>query len=183
MSMPDTTRTVTPAEDMTALGAVILAGTYQGSSAFGSTRPRPLLPIAQRPIIEYVLGWLRESGVSSATICANGSTGRMRAHLGDGGTFGVALSYHEDGIPRGAAGCVKDASQLNPAHTLVVTDGSSIPNGDLRKLLAQHRRTGASVTIAVLLVVEAVEVNRAPVYVTLASSSVTVNVPATYVMV
>lgn len=142
-------RGAVPAEELTALGAIILAGTYHGTSAFGAVRPRALLPVAQRPLIEYVLGWLQDSGVSTATICANGSTGHLRAHLGDGRAFGVTLGYHEDGIPRGAAGCVKDASRLNPAQTLIVTDSSSIPVADLRGLVAQHRRTGASVTIAV----------------------------------
>jgi mannose-1-phosphate guanylyltransferase len=106
------------------------------------------MPVAQIPLIEYVLGWLRDGGVPATTICANGSTGSMRAHLGDGRKLGMSLTYHEDGIPRGAAGCVKDASRHTLAKTLVVADGTSIPVADLRALVAHHRRTGASVTIA-----------------------------------
>lgn len=149
MSMTDTMTRAGSSQDVDALGAIILAGTYHGTSAFGAVRPRPLLPVAQRPLIEYVLGWLQENGVATATICANGSTAHLRAHLQDGRAFGVALAYHEDGIPRGAAGCVKDASRLSAAKTLVVADGSSIPVADLRGMLAQHRRSGACVTIAV----------------------------------
>src|SRR5689334_14841802 len=87
-----------------AIGGIVLAGTYHWTtSSFGSLRPRSLMPVAEIPLIEYVLGWFRDGGVPSTTICANGSTGAMRAHLGDGRQLGMSLSYHEDGIPRGAA--------------------------------------------------------------------------------
>jgi len=137
------------ATDTSALGAIVLAGTYYSSSVFGSIRPRPLLPVAQKPLVEYVLGWLRDSGVPTATLCANGSTSRLRAHLADGGRVGIALAYHEDESPRGAAGCVKDAALQSSAQTLVVADGTSIPVADLGRIVAHHRRTGAKVTIAV----------------------------------
>ncbi len=130
------------------IGGIVLAGTYHWTtSSFGSLRPRSLMPVAEIPLIEYVLGWLRDGGVPATTICANGSTGAMRAHLGDGRQLGMSLTYHEDGIPRGAAGCVKDASKHTQAGTFVVADGTSIPVVDLRALVAHHRRTGASVTI------------------------------------
>lgn len=135
--------------DTSTLGAIVLAGTYHGSSVFGAVRPRPLLPVAQKPLVEYVLGWLRDSGVPSATLCANGSTSRLRAHLADGDKVGIALGYHEDQSPRGAAGCVKDAALQSFAQTFVVADGTSIPIADLRRIVAHHRRTGAKVTIAV----------------------------------
>jgi NDP-sugar pyrophosphorylase family protein len=135
--------------ETSSLGAIVLAGTYHGSSVFGSIRPRPLLPVAQKPLVEYVLGWLHDSGVPSATLCANGSTDRLRAHLADGHRIGIALGYHEDESPRGAAGCVKDAAGQSSAQTLVVADGTSIPVADLRRIVAHHRRTGAKVTIAV----------------------------------
>ena len=51
---------------------IVLAGTYQwGETAFESLLPRPLVPVAQVPLISYTLEWLRDGGVMDATICAN----------------------------------------------------------------------------------------------------------------
>jgi NDP-sugar pyrophosphorylase family protein len=145
-----TLESASPAGDQTGgeVGAVILAGSHNWTgSSFGELRARPLLPVAQRPIIEYVLEWLKDAGVPGATICANGSTGMLRAHLGDGQAFGMDVRYHEDQIPRGAAGCVKDAGAKTQARTLVVTDGTVVPVADLRAILAHHAQTHAALTI------------------------------------
>jgi len=108
-----------------------------------------LLPVAQKPLIDYVLGWLYRAGVSQATICANGSTTSLRRYLDAPGEPSLVIGYHEDRSPRGAAGCVKDAAALSTADTFVVTDGTSIPTTDLPRLLAHHRQRKADVTIVV----------------------------------
>jgi len=135
----------TPLQDVE---AVILAGTYHwNGSAFEDLRARPLLPVAQKPLIEYVLHWLRDSNVGTATICANGSTGALRSYVKDGARFAMDVQYHEDRTPRGAAGCVKDAAMSRTAQTFVVADGTSIPIVDLALVLEHHRTTGALLTI------------------------------------
>jgi NDP-sugar pyrophosphorylase family protein len=135
----------TPLQDVE---AVILAGTYHwNGSAFEDLRARPLLPVAQKPLIEYVLHWLRDSAVGTATICGNGSTGAIRSYVKDGAQFAMDVQYHEDRTPRGAAGCVKDAAMARSARTFVVADGTSIPVVDLGRVLEHHRTTGALLTI------------------------------------
>ena len=139
---------VVAADRRSDVGAVILAGTYQwNGSAFEDLRVRPLLPVAQRPLIDYVLHWLKDSGVSEATVCGNGSTSAIRAHVHDGAEFALDVRYHEDRTPRGAAGCVKDASDSSSAKTLVVADGTSIPMVDLTNVIDYHHSTGAVLTI------------------------------------
>jgi NDP-sugar pyrophosphorylase family protein len=139
---------VRPTTLESAAEAIILAGTHRWTgSPFEELRPRPLLPVAQTPIIDYVLRWLKANGVQQATICANGSTIPLREHVQDGRRFGVTVRYHEDPTPRGAAGCVKDASAASQARLLIVADGTAVPVVDLRAVLAYHRDTGAVLTI------------------------------------
>jgi mannose-1-phosphate guanylyltransferase len=131
------------------VNGIVLAGTYNWSgSAFESLCPRPLLPVAQQPLVAHALAWMHRGGLGRAIICANGSTNRLRRHL-DATPQPLPLGYHEDSSPRGAAGCVKDAAAQTDAATLVVTDGTSIPTADLHALLAQHESTDADITIAV----------------------------------
>jgi NDP-sugar pyrophosphorylase family protein len=127
----------------------VLAGTYQWArSAFDTLCPRPLLPVAQRPLIDYALDWLHGAGVREAILCANGSTAALRRHI-EATDSSLHVSYQEDDSPRGAAGCIKDAAALSVANTFVVTDGTSVPTADIARLLAWHHHSGADLTIVV----------------------------------
>jgi len=138
------------AHDLNATAAVILAGSYAWTgSTFERLRARPLLPVGHAPLIVHVLRSLERAGVSHATICANGATPSLKAHFEQSPFAAVNVSYYEDGSPRGAAGCVFDAARSTDAETLIVTDCSVLPDLCFESLLAQHRQTGAALTIVV----------------------------------
>ena len=51
---------------------VIVAGTYRrADSAFDRLLPRPLLPVAHKPLISYGLSWLRHAGITDVAVCGN----------------------------------------------------------------------------------------------------------------
>lgn len=128
---------------------IVLAGVYPGGSgALDSLAPRPLLPVAERPLIHYSLLWMRDAGLRSATICTNSGSRPVRAHLQAAG-LEMSLDYAEDWNPRGAAGCVRDAALRSQADTIVVADGTSVPVVDAEELLAAHRASGAALTVVV----------------------------------
>jgi mannose-1-phosphate guanylyltransferase len=150
MSTAETSSVATSGVDRTKTEGIVLAGEYHwAASLFHELRPRPLLPVAGTPIIDYVLRWFRTGGIHDTIICANGSTSALRRYLNDGRRLAMDVNYYEDGTPRGAAGCVRDAAQKSQAQTLIVTDGGSIPVFDLKALLAHHREREAALTIAV----------------------------------
>jgi mannose-1-phosphate guanylyltransferase len=128
---------------------IVLAGAYSGGqSALEQLAPRPLLPVAQQPLITYALRWMKGGGLSRATICANSEARAVRAHLG-GSPGGMRIDYLEDWSPRGAAGCVRDAGIKTDADTFVVADGTSVPVVDLEELLETHQANGAALTVVV----------------------------------
>jgi NDP-sugar pyrophosphorylase family protein len=61
----------------------------------------------------------------------------------------MTVSYHEDPMPRGAAGAVRDAAAASSADTFVITDGTAIPNVDLHAVLLAHHAAKATVTVVV----------------------------------
>ncbi len=129
---------------------VILAGVHPWEgSAFDRVLPRPLLPLANAPLISYPLRWLLDGGVRDVTICANSASRLVRQCLGDGGRLGARLDYYEDLTPRGPAGCLRDAALDSPAETIVAVDGTLVPHVDLQRLLASHHRSDALVTAVV----------------------------------
>ncbi len=129
---------------------IVLAGTYQwGETAFETLLPRPLVPVAQVPLISYTLEWLRDGGVTDATICANSAGRAVREHFGEGRGLGMTLGYYEDWSPRGPAGCARDASLQSDADTYVIADGTVIPTVNLEGLLETHAVCQAVVTVLV----------------------------------
>jgi mannose-1-phosphate guanylyltransferase len=132
------------------VSAVVLAGTHNWSgSIFERLAPRPLVPVALEPLLSYSLRWLHDGGIRQVRICANGTTRAIESAFGDGSDLGMDLGYYEDGTPRGAAGCVRDAGVALPSSTFVVTEGAAIPTVDLADLLASHRASRAAVTAVV----------------------------------
>ena len=128
---------------------VVLAGTYlKGRSLFERLRPRPLLPVAHRPIISYPLRWLAEAGVQGVTVCLNGESrevrGAVEAEPGDG-----PMAFLEDPTPRGTAGTARDAALATDAASFLVVNATAIPSLDPRALLDFHRGTDAAVTVLV----------------------------------
>jgi NDP-sugar pyrophosphorylase family protein len=141
---------VAPSLDLASVRGVVLAGTYHWSgTSFEALLPRPLLPVAQAPLVSYALRWLRDGGVASATVCANSASRAVRSYLGKGNRLTMSIAYHEDWTPRGAAGCVRDAAARTDAQTLVIADGTAIPSVNIGLLLADHRSSQAAVTIVV----------------------------------
>ncbi len=127
---------------------IVLAGAYpRGRSLFDALRPRPLLPVAQSPLIAYPLRWLCEGGVQAATVCANSAARAVRATLTDAPAFPMDIDFHEDWWPRGAAGCVRDAALRTRAKTFVVADGTTIPRVDIHSLLEAHTAHDAALTV------------------------------------
>ena len=130
---------------------ILLAGTHPWAVAgFDSLLPRTLLPVAHRPLIWYGLSWLYDSGIREVAVCGNRETRLLEERLTRHVPYGLNVTYHQDPMPRGAAGSVRDAvAAYAGARTVIVADGTSIPNVDLRALLKQHRESGAGVTVVV----------------------------------
>ena len=129
---------------------IVLVGTHPwASTAFDRLMPRTLLPIAHRPLISYALSWLRDGGIQHAAVSANRETQVLESRLVRHVPDGLTVVYHEDHMPRGAAGAVRDAALASDSETFVIAEGTSIPSVGLPELLASHAASGAIVTVVV----------------------------------
>jgi NDP-sugar pyrophosphorylase family protein len=72
-----------------------------------------------------------------------------RTALADCGPDVLGLEFYEDLLPRGPAGCARDAALATPADTFVVADGTVIPTVALADVLKTHRDSGAMATVVV----------------------------------
>jgi NDP-sugar pyrophosphorylase family protein len=129
---------------------VVLAGTYHwDNSAFGRLMPRPLVPVANKPLITYGLSWLWNAGITRVTVTGNRETRALDTQLGQHVPSEMELTYLEDPMPRGPGGCLRDAAEGVNRDTFLVIDGTSVPNVGLTALLDRHRAENAAATVVV----------------------------------
>ena len=109
--------------------------------------PKPMLPVAGRPILErlvlHLVGW----GIRSIYISINYLGEQIRGHFGDGSEFGCDIDYLEEDEPLGTGGPL---SLLPPTeHPVIVMNGDLITQVDIGALLATHNHGEFSATMAV----------------------------------
>ncbi len=132
--------------------ALILAG-GEGTRLrpLTSSVPKPVVPLAGRPFISYMIDWLRRHGVDEAILSCGFMADGVRAVLGDGKGLGVRLRYVEEPAPLGTGGALKFAEDLLDDRFLML-NGDQLTDLDLTAQLRQHERTGARATIALIAV-------------------------------
>jgi mannose-1-phosphate guanylyltransferase / phosphomannomutase len=127
--------------------AVVMAG-GEGSRLrpLTSSMPKPLVPVAGRPIMEHILLHLRRHQLRDVVATVQYMGASIRNYFGDGSDQGVALSYSVEDSPLGTAGSVMLArQQLN--ETFVVISGDSLTDIDLGAAARFHRERKAIATI------------------------------------
>jgi mannose-1-phosphate guanylyltransferase len=107
---------------------------------------KPVLPLAGRPHIAYVIDWLASHGVDDVIVSCGHLADGMRGIL-DGMELGVRLRYAEEPDARGTAGAIRFAEDML-AERFLVLNGDIHCTLDLTAQIAQHERTGARATIA-----------------------------------
>ncbi|MDP9189770.1 MAG: NDP-sugar synthase [Actinomycetota bacterium] len=126
--------------------ALILAG-GQGTRLLPLTEavPKPVLPLAGRPHIAYVIDWLRSHGVDEVVVSCGHLADGVRAALE--GVGGPRVSFAEEPEARGTAGAIRFAEDQLGERFLVL-NGDVLCDLDLSAMIAQHERSGARATIA-----------------------------------
>jgi mannose-1-phosphate guanylyltransferase len=110
------------------------------------TVPKPVLPLAGRPHIAYVIDWLVRHGVDDVIISCGFLADGMREALAEVEP-GVAIRYAEEPDARGTAGAIRFAEEML-ADRFLVLNGDVLCDLDLTALIEQHGSTGAQATIA-----------------------------------
>jgi mannose-1-phosphate guanylyltransferase/phosphomannomutase len=127
--------------------AVVMAG-GEGSRLrpLTSRQPKPLVPVAGRPIMEHILLHLRRHQMRDVVATVQYMGASIRNYFGDGSEQGVALTYSVEDSPLGTAGSVMLArAQLT--EPFVVISGDSLTDIDLVAAVRFHRERRAIATI------------------------------------
>lgn len=109
-------------------------------------RPKPMVPVMNRPLMEYSVELLRRHGFRDIAVTLQYLPEKIRDHFGDGSRFDVNLSYYVEEEPLGTAGSVKNAASFLD-ETFIVVSGDALTDFDLTAAVEQHRARGALATL------------------------------------
>jgi NDP-sugar pyrophosphorylase family protein len=112
-------------------------------------RPKPMILLAGKPILEYHLAWLQRNGVSHAILLCGYRADVIQDYFGDGSRWGVHIEYSLEDEPLGRGGAFKLAfGRVPSSEELVIgTNGDTISNQPLVPILRAHRSSGAVATV------------------------------------
>ena len=133
--------------------AVVMAG-GRGTRLGDLTRdtPKPLMTVAGRSILEWIVLGLVGDGIREIYVSVNYLADQIEEHLGDGSRLGCTVRYlrEDPELPLGTAGSLTLLREQRPdrAHPVVVMNGDLMVDYDASQLLEAHQRSGAAVTVA-----------------------------------
>ena len=128
--------------------AVIMAG-GEGTRLrpLTSNQPKPMLPMANIPMMEHVVNLLRQHGFEDIVVTVAFMANAIRTYFGDGSEFGVRMVYATESTPLGTAGSVRNARDELDERFLVIS-GDVLTDIDLSEVVAFHEKRGALATLA-----------------------------------
>jgi mannose-1-phosphate guanylyltransferase/phosphomannomutase len=138
--------------------AVVMAG-GEGSRLRPITlnRPKPLVPICNKPIMEHILGLLKRHGITEVVSTLYYLGDEIKDYFGDGEDFGVKMEYSVETVPLGTAGSVKKAEALLKDETFLIISGDALTDCDLTKAIQFHKAKGSIATLILYRVASPLE--------------------------
>lgn len=135
-------------EQVLPLQAVIMAGGF-GTRLRPLTEdlPKPMLPMGDRPLMEYTVEQLRRAGIRQVNITTHYMPEKIIEHFGDGHDFGIEVNYVAEDRPLGTAGALGLIQP--PQEPLLVINGDILTQVDFRAMLTYHQEHQAMLTVAV----------------------------------
>ncbi|BAQ65972.1 sugar phosphate nucleotidyltransferase [Geminocystis sp. NIES-3709] len=122
------------------------------------TIPKPLIPILQKPVMEFLVELLRKHGFNQIMVNVSHLAEEIENYFRDGQRFGVEIGYSFEGRivdgeligeALGSAGGLKKIQEFNPFFddTFIVLCGDGLIDLDLTEVVKKHKEKGAIATV------------------------------------
>lgn len=129
--------------------AIILAG-GEGKrlKAVTGDLPKPMVPILGKPVLERIIGLLRQHGITDICATLKYNPQPITDYFGDGREFGVRLTYSYEDTPLGTAGGVKQCQGFWEGEDFLIISGDAACDFDLSLFIQEHEEHRPAVSIA-----------------------------------
>jgi NDP-sugar pyrophosphorylase family protein len=126
---------------------VLAAGRGERLRPLTDNLPKPLIPVAGKPLLFHILGYLRNCGVEEVVINLHHLGERIQEYVGDGRQWGLAVRYSWERHLLGTGGGIQKAAPHLLGGTFLVMNADILVELDLRDVFAFHRANNAAVTL------------------------------------
>lgn len=109
--------------------------------------PKPLVPVAGRPILERLVLHLVGHGIRTIYLSINYLGHMIEEYFGDGSKFGCDILYIREDKELGTAGALSSMPE-KPGHPFIVLNGDLVTQANISKLLQFHESNAAGMTLA-----------------------------------
>ena len=111
------------------------------------TKPKIILPVADRPCLWYLLRSLAKAGIEEVILACGYKSEQMRDAIGDGSDLGISIVYSYEDEPLGTGGAMKLVEDRLD-DVFVAANGDVFASIDVSAEIEEHIRSEAFVTIA-----------------------------------
>ena len=110
--------------------------------------PKPMMPLLGKPLLEHIIVHLRQNGFRELCVTLCYEPDIIRRHFGDGGDYGVSITYREETVPLGTAGAAANCRDfVGDSSQVLIMSGDCACDFDL-KALAQSHHSGVTIALA-----------------------------------
>ena len=127
--------------------AVVMAGGFGTRiQPLTSSVPKPMIPVYNKPMMEYIIMSLRDAGIKDIAILLYFKPEIIKAHFGDGSSLGINIEYFTPDDDYGTAGAVKKAEKFLDERFIVVS-GDLITDFSIPDIIKYHEDKKSKATI------------------------------------
>ncbi|CCJ35197.1 NDP-sugar synthase [Methanoculleus bourgensis] len=123
-------------------------GTRLRPLTFG--RPKPCVPIVNKPSIQHLVSHLSNLGFNDVVITLGYMSDAIEKALGDGSLFGVNVTYVREKTKLGTAGSVKNAQKYLEEQPFLVVGGDHVVDLNLLEFYREHLNNDSITTIGLI---------------------------------
>ena len=121
---------------------ILAAGEGKRMRPLTYTRPKVMLPIANKPILEHLIIELRKAGIRDVVLVIGYKGEVIRKYFGDGKKFGVNISYVSQSKQLGTADALRCAAHLIEDDFIMLNGDNIIGHEDISKIIENEMAIG-----------------------------------------
>ncbi|WP_345969071.1 sugar phosphate nucleotidyltransferase [Sulfurimonas sp. HSL1-6] len=128
--------------------AVVMAGGFGTRiQPLTHSRPKPMLPIVNRPMMEHTMLTLKELGITEFIVLLYFKPDVIRDYFKDGSHLGINITYVLPDDDYGTAGAVKLAEEHIGDDNFIIISGDLVTDFDFKKIFDYHAQKDSKLTI------------------------------------
>ena len=127
---------------------ILAAGKSTRIAEISKEKPKPLLEVAGKPVLEHNVRLLAQYGIQDIFINLHYQAQMIQEAMGDGFRMGARLHYSHEPEILGTAGAVKNLQRELDGETFLVLCGDNFTDCNIAEMLAAHKKNKWDLTIA-----------------------------------